>query len=143
MPVLPPDATTLVGDGIVVTGDAAGQGSTLLGEGIRYAILAGRGAGHAIVEAGGDYTARGLASYPKEWRRISGRNLKISYAVNERICNFGDDDWDRVIRRMDKLTPRQAAAVFSSSFSPWWALSVLATDPSLVRSVWRALRQGR
>jgi digeranylgeranylglycerophospholipid reductase len=140
MPVLRPDATTLVGDGIVVTGDAAGQGSTLLGEGIRYAILAGRGAGHAIVAAGGDYTARGLASYPREWQRSSGRNLKISYAVNERICKFGDADWDRVIRRMDKLTPSQAAAVFSSSFSPWWALSVLWTDPSLVRSVYRALR---
>ena len=140
MPVLKPDATTLVGDGIVVTGDAAGQGSTLLGEGIRYAILAGRGAGQAIVTAGGDYTARGLASYPKEWRRMSGRNLRISYAVNERICHFDDADWDRVIRRMDKLTPQQAAAVFSSSFSPWWALSVLWTDPSLVRSVWRALR---
>jgi digeranylgeranylglycerophospholipid reductase len=140
MPVLKPDATTLVGDGIVVTGDAAGQGSTLLGEGIRYAILAGRGAGHAIVAAGGDYTARGLASYPREWQRLSGRNLRISYAVNERICKFGDADWDRVIRRMDKLTPKQAAAVFSSSFSPWWALSVLWTDPSLVRSVWRALR---
>jgi digeranylgeranylglycerophospholipid reductase len=140
MPVLKPDATTLVGDGIVVTGDAAGQGSTLLGEGIRYAILAGRGAGEAIVAAGGDYTARGLASYPREWQRMSGRNLKISYAVNERICQFGDDDWDRVIRRMDKLTPKQAAAVFSSSFSPLWALSVLWTDPSLVRSVWRALR---
>jgi digeranylgeranylglycerophospholipid reductase len=141
MPVLAPDATTLVGDGIVVTGDAAGQGSTLLGEGIRYAILAGRGAGQAIVAAGGDYTARGLASYPREWQRISGRNLKISYAVNERICRFGDDDWDRVIRRMDKLTPKQAAAVFSSSFSPLWALSVLWTDPSLVRSVVRALRR--
>jgi digeranylgeranylglycerophospholipid reductase len=140
MPVLKPNATTLVGDGIVVTGDAAGQGSTLLGEGIRYAILAGRGAGRAIVGAGGDYTARGLAEYPREWRRMSGRNLRISYAVNERICRFGDADWDRVIRRMDKLTPRQAAAVFSSSFSPWWALSVLWTDPSLVRSVWRALR---
>jgi digeranylgeranylglycerophospholipid reductase len=140
MPVLPPDATTLVGDGIVVTGDAAGQGSTLLGEGIRYAILAGRGAGRAIVTAGGDYTPRGLASYPKEWRRTSGRNLKISYAVNERICNFGDADWDRVIRRMDKLTPSQAAAVFASSFSPGWAASVLWTDPSLVRSVWRARR---
>jgi digeranylgeranylglycerophospholipid reductase len=140
MPVLRPDATTLVGDGILVTGDAAGQGSTLLGEGIRYAIVAGRGAGQAIVAAGGDYTARGLASYPREWQRTSGRNLKISYAVNERICQFGDADWDRVIRRMDKLTPGQAAAVFSSSFTPWWALSVLATDPSLVRSVWRALR---
>jgi digeranylgeranylglycerophospholipid reductase len=143
MPVLRPDATTLVADGLLVTGDAAGQGSTLLGEGIRYAILAGRGAGKAIVTAGGNYTAQGLASYPREWRRSSGRNLSISYAVNERICGFGDDDWDRVIRRMDKLTPRQAAAVFSSSFSPWWALSVLWTDPSLVRSVGRALRQGR
>jgi digeranylgeranylglycerophospholipid reductase len=140
MPVLRPDATKLVGDGVVVTGDAAGQGSTLLGEGIRYAILAGRGAGHAIVEAGGDYTARGMASYPREWRRMSGRNLKISYAVNERIVAFGDDDWDRVIRRMDKLSSRQAAAVFASSFSPWWAVSVLWTDPSLVRSVYRALR---
>ncbi|HTW21513.1 MAG TPA: NAD(P)/FAD-dependent oxidoreductase [Mycobacteriales bacterium] len=140
MPVLKPNATQLVADGIVVTGDAAGQGSTLLGEGIRYAIHAGRGAGRAIVGAGGDYTARGMASYPREWRRMSGRDLRISYAVNERICRFGDADWDRVIRRMDKLTSRQAAAVFASSFSPIWALSVLWTDPSLVRSVWRALR---
>jgi digeranylgeranylglycerophospholipid reductase len=139
MPVLRPDATTLVGEGIVVTGDAAGQGSTLLGEGIRYAILAGRGAGQAIVHAGGDFSPRGLASYPKEWQRVTGRNLKISYAVNERICNFTDDDWDRVIRRMDRLTASQAAAVFASSFSPWWALRVLFTDPSLVRSVARAL----
>jgi digeranylgeranylglycerophospholipid reductase len=142
MPVLRPDATTLVGEGIVVTGDAAGQGSTLLGEGIRYAIQAGRGAGRAIVAAGGDYSPHGLASYPKEWERTTGRNLKISYAVNERICDFRDEDWDRVIRRMDKLTASQAAAVFSSSFTPWWAVSVLLTDPSLVRSVFRALRRG-
>jgi digeranylgeranylglycerophospholipid reductase len=140
MPVLPPDATTLVAPRLVVTGDAAGQGSTLLGEGIRYAITAGRAAGRAIVAAGGDYSPGGLASYPKEWRRTYGRNLKISYAVNERICNFRDEDWDRVIRRMDALTPRQAAAVFASSFSPWWAASVIFTDPSLVKSVARALR---
>jgi digeranylgeranylglycerophospholipid reductase len=141
MPVLPPHATTLVGDGIVVTGDAAGQGSTLLGEGIRYAVVAGRAAGEAIITAGGDYTAHGMASYPKEWKRANGRNLRISYAVNERIVKFGDDDWDRVIRRMDRLTSRQAAAVFASAFSPWWALSVLWTDPSLVRSVARALKR--
>jgi digeranylgeranylglycerophospholipid reductase len=141
MPVLPPHATTLVGDGMVVTGDAAGQGSTLLGEGIRYAVVAGRAAGAAIVTAGGDYTARGLSSYPRQWKRENGRNLRISYAVNERICGFSDDDWDRVIRRMDRLTSGQAAAVFASAFSPWWALSVLWTDPSLVRSVARSLRR--
>jgi digeranylgeranylglycerophospholipid reductase len=142
MPVLPPDATKLVDDGLVVTGDAAGQGSTLLGEGIRYAIVAGRSAGNAIVAAGGDYSAHGLSAYPKQWRHEMGRNLKISYAVNERICRFGDDDWDRVIRRMDALTSRQAAAVFASSFSPLWALSVLFKDPALVRSVARSLRSG-
>ncbi|HEX3706619.1 MAG TPA: NAD(P)/FAD-dependent oxidoreductase [Mycobacteriales bacterium] len=143
MPVLAPDAATLVGDGLVVTGDAAGQGSTLLGEGIRYAIVAGRAAGQAIVGAGGDYTPRGLAPYPRQWRKEMGRNLKIAYAVNERICKFTDADWDRVIRRMDALTSRQAAAVFASAFSPWWAASVIFTDPSLVRSVARALRQRR
>jgi digeranylgeranylglycerophospholipid reductase len=143
MPVLAPDAATLVGEGLVVTGDAAGQGSTLLGEGIRYAILAGRAAGDAIVTAGGDYTARGMATYPRQWRKQMGRNLKIAYAVNERICRFGDADWDRVIRRMDALTPHQAAAVFASAFSPWWAASVVWTDPSLVRSVARALRERR
>jgi digeranylgeranylglycerophospholipid reductase len=141
MPVLPPQATTLVGRGILVTGDAAGQGSALLGEGIRYAVVAGRAAGDAIVKAGGDYTPAGLASYPKAWQRANGRNLRISYAVNQRIVGFGDADWDRVIRRMDKLTSRQAAAVFASAFSPAWALSVLWTDPSLVRSVGRALRR--
>jgi digeranylgeranylglycerophospholipid reductase len=140
MPVLDPSAATLVSDGLVVVGDAAGQGSTLLGEGIRYAITAGRAAGKAIASANGDYSARALASYPQQWQQSHGRDLKISYAINQRICRFGDEDWDRVIRRMEKLTPKQAAAVFASSFSPGWALSVLWTDPSLVRSVWRAFR---
>ena len=139
MPVLSPSATTLVGDGLVVVGDAAGQGSTLLGEGIRYAITAGRLAGQALVDAGGDYTPRGLASYPKEWRRRTRRDMAISYAVNTRICNYRDADWDRAIRRLDRLTPRQAARVFASDFSVGWALGVLMTDPSLLRSLARAV----
>lgn len=138
MPVLPPRATSLVGDGLVVVGDAAGQGSTLLGEGIRYAIVAGRLAGRAIAEAGGDYTSRGLASYPRQWRRLMGRDMAISYAVNTRIVNYGDDDWDRVIRRLDRLRPKQAARVFASDFKPRYAIGALVTDPSLVRSLIRA-----
>jgi len=143
MPVLAPTATQLVADGLVVVGDAAGQGSTLLGEGIRYAIEAGRLAGDTLADAGGDFSARALSAYPAGWRRRHGRDLRISYAVNQRITRFQDDDWDRVIRRLDRLTARQAAAVFASSFTPWWAVSVLMTDPALVRSVGRALRQRR
>jgi digeranylgeranylglycerophospholipid reductase len=141
MPVLPPTATTLAGDGLVVVGDAAGQGSTLLGEGIRYAIAAGRLAGDAIAAAGGDPAAGGLAAYPRQWQRRNGRNMSISYAVNTRICRFGDADWDRAIRRLDKLTARQAAALFASEFSWWRGAGILATDPSVLLSVARAVRQ--
>ena len=113
--------------------------ATLLGEGIRYAIEAGRLAGHALVSAGGDYTPHGLASYPRQWRRRTGRNMTISYAVNTRIANYHDADWDRAIRRLDRLTPMQAARVFASDFSVPWALGVLVTDPSLVGALVRAL----
>ena len=139
MPVIPPRATDLVAPGMVVVGDAAGQGSTLLGEGIRYAIEAGRMAGRALVEAGGDFSARGMASYPREWRRHTGRDMRISYAVNKRITNYRDADWDRAIRRLDRLTAKQAARVFASDFSMSWAVGVLLTDPSLVTALARHL----
>jgi digeranylgeranylglycerophospholipid reductase len=139
MPVIPPRATRLVGEGIVVVGDAGGQGSTLLGEGIRHAITAGRMAGTALVEAGGDFSPHGLASYPRRWRRSTGRDMTISYAVNTRICDYGDAEWDRAIRRLDRLTPGQAARVFASDFSPTWAVGVLLTDPSLLLSLARAV----
>jgi digeranylgeranylglycerophospholipid reductase len=138
MPVLSPRATRLVGDGLVVVGDAGGQGSTLLGEGIRYAIVAGRLAGAAIAGARGDYSARGLAAYPREWQRRMGRDLAISYAVNTRICAYHDDDWDRAIRRLERLSARQAARVFASDFKVRYAVGALLTDPSLVRSLVRA-----
>jgi digeranylgeranylglycerophospholipid reductase len=143
MPVLAPRATALVADNLVVVGDAAGQGSTLLGEGIRFAILAGRLAGETIARAGGDYRAAALAAYPRKWRRRTGRDMRISYAVNTRICRYADDDWDRAIRRLERLTPAQAAAVFASEFTPRWALGVLRSDPSLVRSVLAAWRRER
>jgi digeranylgeranylglycerophospholipid reductase len=139
MPVIPPRATELVGPGLVVVGDAAGQGSTLLGEGIRYAIEAGRMAGRALVGAGGDFSPHGMASYPRQWRHHTGRDMRISYAVNQRITHYRDADWDRAIRRLDRLTPKQAARVFASEFSVSWAIGVLMTDPSLVTALARHL----
>jgi flavin-dependent dehydrogenase len=113
----------------------------LLGEGIRYAITAGRIAGSAIVKAGGDYSARGLAAYPREWQRRMGRDLAISYAVNTRICGYRDEDWDRALAHFERLTAKQAARVFASDFTPGWALGVLVTDPTLLRSLAQALRR--
>jgi hypothetical protein len=64
--------------------------------------------------------------------------MALAYAVNTRICSYGDADWDRVVRRLDRLTPRQAAWVFATDFRPRHAVGALLTDPSLVRSLWRA-----
>lgn len=138
MPVLDPQSVRLVGDRLVAVGDAAGQGSTLLGEGIRYAITAGRMAGQAIAGAGGDFSARQLSSYAESWRQATSRDLRLSYAVNRRICHYADADWDRAIRRLDQLSAKQAGAVFASSFTPGWALGVAISHPSLLRSLARA-----
>ena len=133
MPVLDPRTVRLSGSGIVAVGDAAGQGSTLLGEGIRYAVSAGRIAGRAI--ASGD-----LSAYDAQWRRSTRRDLLLSHAVNTRICHYRDADWDRAIRRLDQLSARQAGAVFASSFTPGWAIGVALTHPSLLLSLFRAVR---
>ena len=143
MPVLDPRGVTNTGDGLVAVGDAAGQGSTLLGEGIRYAITAGRMAGDAIVAAGGDYSARALSPYAEAWRRATRRDLLLSHAVNKRIVAYRDADWDRAIRRLDQLSAKQAGAVFASSFTAPWALGVLVTHPSLLVSLLRAARNSR
>jgi digeranylgeranylglycerophospholipid reductase len=136
MPVLDPRQVRLTAPGLVVVGDAAGQGSTLLGEGIRYAIAAGRMAGRAIAASRAD--PRALSSYDDQWRRATQRDLRLAHAVNTRICSFRDEDWDRAIRRLDALTPRQAGAVFATSFSPGWAMGVALSHPGLIRSLARA-----
>ena len=100
---------------------------------------AGRMAGRALVSAGGDFTPHGMSSYPREWRRHTGLDLRISYAVNRRISGYRDADWDRAIRRLDRLSAKQAARVFASDFSVSWALGVLLTDPSLVTALARHL----
>jgi hypothetical protein len=69
--------------------------------------------------------------------------MAIAYAVNTRICRYGDDDWDRAIRRLEQLTPKQAARVFATDFRLRWGVGALLTDPSLVRSLARAALSGR
>jgi digeranylgeranylglycerophospholipid reductase len=101
-----------------------------------------------VVDASGHtgFLARDAGLRPGNARSAVGMEVELhapGYDQDEVIFWLGDEDWDRVIRRMDALTSRQAAAVFASSFSPWWAASVVFTDPSLVRSVARALRSRR
>src|SRR5689334_18056877 len=69
IPIAPPRAVALVSDRLIVAGDAAGQASALVGEGIRYAMQAGRLAAAAIVAArsSSDASPHAYCGYPAAW----------------------------------------------------------------------------
>jgi len=132
MPVIAPGAAGLVTDGVLAVGDAAGQGSALVGEGIRYAILAGQLAGRAVA-AGRE------AEYPAAWQRAVGRDLELAYALHTRISAYRDDDWDRALALLGRLGPRQFSQGLAGRFTLGWALGVLVTRPRLVLTGGRPL----
>ncbi len=130
----PPEKMVL--PGLVATGDAAMQGSTLVGEGIRYAIGAGRMAGRVVGESikGGDWSPKALSRYEEEWRSSYLRDLKIAYQINQRIARFTDRQWDKGLDLLKALTPEQAASLLKGDFSAKIFFNLVAKNPSLVRT---------
>jgi digeranylgeranylglycerophospholipid reductase len=121
-------------DGLLVVGDAGGQGSTLVGEGIRYAIYSGQMAGSVAAEAvmAGDSSATFLGRFDKQWRARFGRDMDIAYMINKRIANYSDDQWDNALDLMKRLTPVQVAQALRGDFSVSLIMGVLARNPGLV-----------
>jgi digeranylgeranylglycerophospholipid reductase len=125
---------TFVRDGLLATGDAAGQGSTLVGEGIRFALYSGAMAGTVAGEAARevDASAERLARYEKQWRAHFGREMEISYIVNQRIARWTDAQWDDSMGLLTKLTPNQAADLLRGDYSVGLFLGVLRRNPRLM-----------
>jgi len=125
-----------VGEGLIATGDAAGHGSTLVGEGIRFAIYSGQMAGAVAAEAtqASDTSAQFLERYDREWRARFGREMEISYIVNQRIAAWSDQQWDAGIEILNRLTPSQAADLLRGDYSVGLFLGVLRRNPGLLRT---------
>jgi len=121
-------------DGLLVAGDAGGQGSTLVGEGIRFAIYSGQMAGSIAAEAvkAGDTSAAFLGRFDKQWRARFGRDMDIAYMINKHIANYSDDQWDNALNLMKRLTPTQVAQALRGDFSVGLIMRVLARNPGLV-----------
>lgn len=121
-------------DGLLLAGDAGGHGSTLVGEGIRFAIYSGQMAGNIAAEAvkAGDTSASFLARFDKAWRARFGRDMDISYMINKRIANYTDEQWDSALDLMKRLTPSQMAQALRGDFTANLVLGVLARNPALV-----------
>ena len=124
-----------VGEGILGVGDAAGQPSALVGEGIRWAVWAGKMAGEVAGEAvrAGDCSKKFLGRYEDRWRREHGRNLKIAAEINKRIALWDDARWDRGTAMLKKLTPDQFAEALRSNFTAGWAMKVALQNPGLMK----------
>jgi len=123
-------------DGLLLAGDAGGHGSTLVGEGIRFAIYSGQMAGSVAAEAvkAGDISAAYLGRFDKKWRARFGRDMDISYMINRRIANYSDEQWDNALDLMRRLTPAQVAQALRGDFSAGLVMGVLARNPGLVAS---------
>lgn len=121
-------------DGLLLAGDAAGHGSTLVGEGIRFAIYSGQMAGAVAAEAVkvNNTSAAFLERFDKQWRAQFGRDMDIAYMINKRIANYTDDQWDGALDLMRRLTPAQMAQALRGDFSAGLVMGVLARNPGLV-----------
>lgn len=121
-------------DGLLLAGDAGGHGSTLVGEGIRFAIYSGQMAGEAAAEAvkTGDTSAAFLSRFDKRWHARFARDMDIAYMINKRIAAYSDAQWDDALDLMKRLTPAQVAQALRGDFSASLVMGVLARTPSLI-----------
>lgn len=120
-------ADRFAGDGILGAGDAAGHASSLIGEGIRWAIYAGKMAGETAADAleRNDLSRAALSAFEKNWRREFGINLKLAHRINQRIARWDDEKWDRRTELLKKLSPAQFAEALRTNLTGAWLWSLV------------------
>jgi len=124
-------AARFAGDGILGVGDAAGQASSLLGEGIRWAIHAGKMAGEVAATAiqKGDVSRLGLCEFESQWAKRYGKDLRLAHKVNQRIARWDDRHWDQRIDLLKLLTPHQFVEALKTNLTGSWLLRFLVRNP--------------
>ncbi len=135
--LIPSEMTNkFVGEGILGTGDAAGHASTLVGEGIRWAIKAGRLAGTVAADAvkHEDVSAARLTRFQSEWLNRYGRNMRIANMINRKVSRWDDEKWDERTELLSSLSPEHFARALQTDFSIGWALEIAWAHPRLVRA---------
>ena len=125
-------AARCAGDGILGVGDAAGQASSLLGEGIRWAIQAGRMAGEVAARAieNGDVSRAALAAFERAWVKRYGKDLRIAHQINQRIARWDDRKWNERMEVLKLLTPDQFIEALKTNLTGGWLLRFLVRNPA-------------
>ena len=82
----------------------------------------------------GDTSSAFLGRYDRQWRARFGREMDISYLVNQRIARWTDEQWDESMDLLKRVTPDQAAELLRGDYSVGLFLSVLRRNPGLMRT---------
>lgn len=127
--------------GLLVVGDAAGHGSTLLGEGIRHAMVSGRLAGEvgttALARGGGSPELAVLQRFTKNWDKTIGRQMRVGWALHGRVSQYQDADWSQAIGAVSQMSPGLVMTALAGELTPRFAARLALRHPML------AVREGR
>jgi digeranylgeranylglycerophospholipid reductase len=126
IPAVPPLKKTSAA-GLMVVGDAGGLISTLLGEGIRFALDIGRMAGEAAAKAheAGRFDAEFLARYDERWRERYGRLFHWGWEINQRLARYEDNAWNEKIALLSQFPAEAVPALLQGDWSAPLLLALL------------------
>jgi digeranylgeranylglycerophospholipid reductase len=101
----------LVHGRVIAVGDSGGQALPLLGEGIRYAIEAGRMAGAALASAleNEGNLSKSLSNYERRWQRKYQIPFELAQRANVLLSQYGDRQWDAGVQLLEGMRPNDVA----------------------------------
>ncbi len=125
----------VVGDGVLLAGDAARVSDPISGAGIANAIVSGRLAGEVAADAirGGSVSRRSLAEYQRRLHRACGRDIHIRARAREVYLKLTDDDLESIF----DFTERTFGGKTLEDIQPYKIIV------SLIKSSPRLLKLGR
>ncbi len=99
----------IVGDGILIIGDAAHHSDPISGGGIANAMFSGQFAAEAAIEGIriGDVSAKVLRAYQKRWDKQIGKNFKHICHIRDGVLKFSDDMFNKCAEVLSKMPPEK------------------------------------
>jgi len=106
----------LIFDNVIRVGDAANCATPIAGEGIRIAIEQGRLLGAALSKTIAQGNPCHLYAFEKAYGSKYARDYKIGFWANQRITNYGPEDWDKSVNRIGKFSESQVTELLRNRF---------------------------